>query len=245
MTLKRTFIVSVFFHSMVVYVALLCIRNIPIQENTILVEIKTSAGEDHAAKGDVLKQPGTEARAKALALSPKRKKGSPPALNEMKDNDSGPDEMMKGKREELRPVETMVPPPLGSSDAVRSGGKGADQGGSESGIEGLSLYIRGMGGDASDSSFGSGIGDGNAIGQIREAIERAKIYPELARKRRLEGMVVTEFSINDKGLPENIRVTKSPGFTLLDSAARDTIIKAAPFPVVKGRIEVPINFILK
>ncbi len=84
-----------------------------------------------------------------------------------------------------------------------------------------------------------------AVGAIRNAIERAKTYPALARKRNQEGTVVMEFSINAKGVPENIRVTKSSGFSLLDTAAKETVIRAAPLPAVQGSIEVPITFILK
>ena len=96
----------------------------------------------------------------------------------------------------------------------------------------------------------SGSGGGNSqgqslVGQIKASIERAKIYPSLARKMRQEGTVIAEFSINAKGLPQNIQIVKSSGFSLLDSATRDTILKASPFPVIKGTIEVPLTFILK
>ncbi len=87
--------------------------------------------------------------------------------------------------------------------------------------------------------------DAPVLGAIRAAIERAKIYPALAKRRNQEGTVVAEFSINARGLPENVSVTRSSGFSLLDSAARETIVKAAPFPVVSGRIEVLISFVLK
>ncbi len=83
------------------------------------------------------------------------------------------------------------------------------------------------------------------LDMIRAAIERAKIYPVLARRGKLQGTVFTEFSINEKGQPENVRVVKSSGFSVLDSAARDTIFRAAPFPVVKGTMEVPIRFTLR
>jgi protein TonB len=94
----------------------------------------------------------------------------------------------------------------------------------------------------------SGGGGGNSqsiAAQIRASIERAKVYPALARKRRQEGTVIAEFSINTKGYPQNIQIIKSSGFSLLDSAIRDTILKASPFPVIRGTIEVPLTFILK
>ncbi len=92
---------------------------------------------------------------------------------------------------------------------------------------------------------GAGGSDASVLSAIRTAIERAKIYPALAKRRNQEGTVVAEFSINARGLPENVSVTRSSGFGLLDSAARETIVKAAPFPVVSGRIEVLISFVLK
>lgn len=83
------------------------------------------------------------------------------------------------------------------------------------------------------------------VNQIWASIEKAKIYPELARKRKQEGTVVTEFYISSKGMPENIKIMRSSGYSILDSAARDTIARAAPFPVVKITVEVPITFNLK
>ena len=91
---------------------------------------------------------------------------------------------------------------------------------------------------------GGGDGPRSLIDQIRAAIEKAKRYPVFAKERGQKGVVLIEFSINEKGRPENIRVLKSSGFNLLDAAARDTIIRAAPFPAVKGSIDVPIAFIL-
>jgi len=97
-----------------------------------------------------------------------------------------------------------------------------------------------------DLQPGGGAGNNQSIvGQIKASIERAKIYPALARMRRQEGTVIAEFSINAKGLPQNIEIIKSSGFSLLDSATRDTILKASPFPVIRGTIEVPLTFILK
>ena len=112
------------------------------------------------------------------------------------------------------------------------------------------MHVSVPGSEAGKDGPGTGkekaVGSGpRAIGAIRDAIERAKTYPVLARRRNQEGTVVTEFSINAKGMPENVRVTGSSGFSLLDTAARETIVKAAPFPLVKGRIEVPISFVLK
>lgn len=80
---------------------------------------------------------------------------------------------------------------------------------------------------------------------IRSSIDKAKRYPEIAKKRGWEGTVIAEFSINRKGAPENITIVRGSGYGILDSAARDTIIKASPLPVIKGKLEIPITFRLK
>jgi len=80
---------------------------------------------------------------------------------------------------------------------------------------------------------------------LRNAIEKAKKYPAIAKRRGLEGTVITEFSINSKGFPENIRIAKSSGFQILDSATKDTILRSAPLPHFNGLIEIPITFRLQ
>ncbi len=80
---------------------------------------------------------------------------------------------------------------------------------------------------------------------IHDLIQDNLVYPFLAVKNKMEGTVITEFSVNSKGKPKNIKIIKSSGFNILDYAAKNTIIKAAPFPVVKGDIEVPITFRLR
>lgn len=77
---------------------------------------------------------------------------------------------------------------------------------------------------------------------IRNAIERAKIYPLLARKRKIEGTAIIEFTINNKGYPQDIRIEKSSEHEILDSAAVKTVKNAAPLPHIQGKIIIPIRF---
>jgi TonB family protein len=82
----------------------------------------------------------------------------------------------------------------------------------------------------------------NPYDLIRAAIEKAKIYPFLARKNRIEGSVITGFTVNSKGYPQDIKVKKSSGHEILDSEAMKIVKKAAPFPEVNGEIIIPITF---
>jgi TonB family protein len=77
---------------------------------------------------------------------------------------------------------------------------------------------------------------------IRNAIDRAKVYPLLARKRKIEGTVIMEFIINNKGYPQDIRIEKSSEHEILDSAAIKTVKNAAPLPHIQGKIIIPIRF---
>lgn len=80
---------------------------------------------------------------------------------------------------------------------------------------------------------------------IRKAIEKALLYPLFAKKRGLEGTVLTEFTVNAKGYPEDISIIESSGYNILDRAAKEALLKSAPFAAGIGRYEIPITFRLK
>jgi TonB family protein len=115
--------------------------------------------------------------------------------------------------------------------------------GSSAGAVSVSLLDQpGNRGMSAQEKSRSGERDASVTEIIRGAIQRALIYPAAARRRGIEGKVVAEFRINEDGLPEEVRVTRSSGHGLLDKAAKETILRAAPLPVVKGRIKIPITF---
>jgi protein TonB len=100
-------------------------------------------------------------------------------------------------------------------------------------------------GDRNDKKNGTIGRDSGAISAIRASIEKSKSYPAFARMRGIEGTVTTGFRISATGHPEDIRILKSSGSEILDAAAKNTVIKASPYPVVTGDIEVPITFRLQ
>jgi TonB family protein len=84
----------------------------------------------------------------------------------------------------------------------------------------------------------------SAYALIRDSIEKAKIYPLLARKKKFQGTVLTAFTISNGGRPVNIAIKKSSGHEVLDSEAVQTVRRAAPFPLIDKRIVIPITFTL-
>ena len=85
----------------------------------------------------------------------------------------------------------------------------------------------------------------SAVQLIKTQIERSLIYPYLAIRKKIEGTVTAEFTVNVKGQPENISIVRSSGYPILDKAAQDTIYRAAPFPAITGSLEIPITYRLE
>jgi TonB family protein len=86
---------------------------------------------------------------------------------------------------------------------------------------------------------------GSFYALIRAAIEKAKTYPLIARKRGVEGTVLVSFRIDVKGLPQNVMIVKSSGYQILDDEVPKMLRKASPFPELNGEIVIPITFRLK
>jgi TonB family protein len=146
----------------------------------------------------------------------------------------------EGGRSEGAPVpaEAQLPVASGVSGVAAGAGHGNETAGTS---------VRAQGGIG---SFPPGVGAGGVpggdraglIARIREAIERATTYPPLARRRRLEGTVLAAFFINEKGMPEEIRVLESSGYGILDREVVSIIERASPYPPLGESIEVPISF---
>jgi protein TonB len=77
---------------------------------------------------------------------------------------------------------------------------------------------------------------------IRRQVEQAKIYPDAARRAGLEGTVELRFRIGRDGTVEALEVVRSSGHPELDEIAMQTIRRAAPYPIVGGRIRVPLSY---
>jgi len=82
--------------------------------------------------------------------------------------------------------------------------------------------------------------------EIAQALQRAKSYPELARKRSIEGVVEVSFTIKPTGEVESVEATSSS--QLLSNAAIESVHKAKsyfPLPLENVTIKVPMIYHLK
>ena len=95
---------------------------------------------------------------------------------------------------------------------------------------------------ASEDNKGDGVLSAEVFEIIRDSIERAKTYPVIARKRGIEGTVYISFRINAWGKPQELKILKSSGSNILDTATMDIVKRAAPFPYVDSPVEVPVVF---
>jgi protein TonB len=78
---------------------------------------------------------------------------------------------------------------------------------------------------------------------IRSAIAASIHYPRLARTQGLQGTALVRFHIDAQGQPTGIAILTSAG-TLLDAAARDAVLRAAPYRSPPGWVRVPVIFSL-
>lgn len=82
--------------------------------------------------------------------------------------------------------------------------------------------------------------------EIAQALQRAKSYPELARRRSIEGVVELSFTIKPTGEVEGVEAISQS--QLLSSAAIESVHKAKgyfPLPLENVTIKVPIVYRLK
>ena len=66
------------------------------------------------------------------------------------------------------------------------------------------------------------------------------VYPNLSRRLGESGTVVLRILINEKGLPEQILVHKSTGYSNLDEAGRQAAMRARFTPMIENGKPVPV-----
>jgi protein TonB len=91
-------------------------------------------------------------------------------------------------------------------------------------------------------SIGGETANMELIRRIRDAIQKERSYPPAARRRGLEGKVVAAFNIDPGGMPQDIEIVESSGYSILDREVIEIVKRASPYPVLSVRIEIPLYF---
>ena len=82
---------------------------------------------------------------------------------------------------------------------------------------------------------------------IRRRIEEELVYPYVARKKGLQGVVRLSVRLDEEGNLMNVSISKSSGHRMLDSAATALIEKIVPYPhglETKLSLDIPIRYSL-
>ena len=85
------------------------------------------------------------------------------------------------------------------------------------------------------------------LARIRTMIENALCYPAIAKKLRLEGVVLVSFSLRPDGYVQNIQVVSSSGSSVLDKKAIQTVASLdGEYPHLEEKVDLtlPISFSL-
>jgi len=79
---------------------------------------------------------------------------------------------------------------------------------------------------------------------IRNIIDKNKVYPPIAKRRKIQGSVLISFTILTDGSVSDFNVDKSSGFKQLDVAAHNILKKSVPFPPPPENVNytLPIKF---
>ncbi|WJW75152.1 TonB family protein [Thiohalobacter sp. IOR34] len=86
------------------------------------------------------------------------------------------------------------------------------------------------------------------LAEVRLALARHFRYPPLARRRGWEGEVRLGFTLNPDGRIEDVRVTRSSGYRLLDRSAREALSRVGRVSLAAWRLgaarelELPVQY---
>ena len=233
MPLRRSLLISALLHTMLLWGAFA--SSLPLKEHIFFVEIAEAPSAPEAARPaqpaikDIRPAAGAESRiATPVPQQDSRqpveqRSAVPEPLPRLLPEEAGGTGTTAA--EDARPI-TSVSAGLPASTSTQSGG------GDHVARQGRPLVLH----------SGSGGNSEHLLGQLRSRIERAIVYPPLARKRRMEGAVTVSFTVSEGGIPADLRLLRDSGYRLLDEEALNTVKRASPLPAIRGTVEIPIRF---
>lgn len=88
------------------------------------------------------------------------------------------------------------------------------------------------------------------ICKVKTEIDRKKNYPQMARRKGIEGVVRVQFCISNDGRLKGIKIDNSSGCKILDNEAVISVKAASPFLCIpeelkKEELELKVNIVFK
>lgn len=77
------------------------------------------------------------------------------------------------------------------------------------------------------------------LSDLRRLVQKSLRYPEIARRKGIEGAVAVQFTMSREGYAEDMVVSESSGSRILDRAALQSISEIFPYP---NPPETPLHF---
>ncbi len=131
---------------------------------------------------------------------------------------------------------------LAAADNDLSGAAGSDRRGSTTAAA-AGGPAPGAGSGSPSMTGGLGSADRSAlIAETRARIRSHRRYPELSRRRGIEGVVGLAFRVQPDGHVTDLIVRRSAD-PALDEAAREAVLAAMPLPPL-GEVEIDLDFVL-
>ncbi len=255
-TETKSFLFSFVLHMSVMAVAVSIARVPPSGNAPVLIDFTVENGQGTKEKS-IMKDPG--------GAPPSR-----PARSARLSSVAKPQPVLS--KPAPAPVRDVAPPPQEASPEavpIASTAAVAQLPPTSSATAGNSSYTSTRQGNGSGTGTGSGHGSGSdqsggdGKGESAEALRMCYLmkhfayirdlvagnlrYPVLARRMGWSGRLAVEFVVQRDGTANNVRIVRSSGVPLLDSDARNTVIKSAPFPKppVSARLVIPVEYILE
>ena len=76
------------------------------------------------------------------------------------------------------------------------------------------------------------------MAHIKQLVQSVWIYPEEALEKGQSGMLYLVFVINKNGTLDSVKLIRTSGYGILDSAAINALHEASPFPPIPKRLDI-------
>jgi len=249
-------VVSLLLHMALLATAVACAGGVPLYTKPVLIDFTSENVNESCQELDPLRSGGAPAtplpqpprqqtaKTRTAAVAPVLQEAAP-----------APPSAVEQSAEAVPVAAAPSEVPPSQVAAVTHNALQASTGSRGSGIAGSGSGTSAGAGDAASGHGGRGTSEETLrqrylkrhFAYIRDRVASNMRYPGMAQRMGWSGNLAIEFVVALDGSAERIRVVKSSGVPLLDSDARDTVLRSAPFPKppVSARLVIPVAYHLE